>query len=100
MNQLGKENYEHLHIVLGVVNDKNLEEVLPLFPVKASYYFAKPAIPRGLDAEELKKNSEKFKLEGEVYSSVQNAYLSANEKAKRNDLIYVGGSTFTVAEII
>ena len=75
-------------------------EVLPLFPVEASYYFAKPAIPRGLDAEELKKNSEKFKLEGEVYSSVQNAYLSANEKAKRNDLIYVGGSTFTVAEII
>ncbi|WP_194716490.1 MULTISPECIES: bifunctional folylpolyglutamate synthase/dihydrofolate synthase [Mesonia] len=100
MNQLSKQKYEHLHIVLGVVNDKNLEEVLPLFPVEASYYFAKPAIPRGLDAEELKKNSEKFKLEGEVYSSVQNAYLSANEKAKRNDLIYVGGSTFTVAEII
>lgn len=100
MNQLGKEKYEHLHIVLGVVNDKNLEEILPLFPAKASYYFAKPAIPRGLNAEELKKVSEKFKLKGKVYPSVEHAYLAANEKANLDDLIFVGGSTFTVAEII
>ncbi len=100
MNQLSKEKYEHLHMVLGVVNDKNLEDVLPLFPKKASYYFAKPAIPRGLDADELKKVSEKFNLKGKVYSSVEKAYLAANEKANLNDLIFVGGSTFTVAEII
>lgn len=100
MNQLSKEKYEHLHMVLGVVNDKNLEEVLPLFPEKAFYYFAKPAIPRGLDADELKKVSGKFNLKGKVYSSVEKAYLAANEKANLNDLIFVGGSTFTVAEII
>ncbi|MDI9257999.1 bifunctional folylpolyglutamate synthase/dihydrofolate synthase [Flavobacterium sedimenticola] len=100
MNQLKKEIFNQLHIVLGVVNDKNLEEILPLFPKDAIYYFCKPNIPRGLDAEILKQNAEKFKLKGQIYNSVSNAYENSKKKAAVNDLIYVGGSTFVVAEIL
>lgn len=100
LKQLEKENFEQLHIVLGVVNDKNLGEILPLFPKKAKYYFCKPDIPRGLDAKILKDEASKFGLTGESYLSVSNAYQSAKENAERKDLIYIGGSTFVVAEIL
>lgn len=100
LNQIQKERFDQLHIVLGVVNDKNLDEILPLFPKKAMYYFCKPEIPRGLDAEILEETARRFELLGEVYNSVSNAYRAALKKAKANDFIYVGGSTFVVAEIL
>lgn len=100
LNQLKKESFDKLHIVLGVVNDKNLEEILPLFPKEALYYFCKPDIPRGLDAEILKQKAAEFKLTGKTYHSVSNAYQTAKQNASENDLIYVGGSTFVVAEIL
>ncbi|MDD3004958.1 folylpolyglutamate synthase/dihydrofolate synthase family protein [Flavobacterium sp.] len=100
MNQLQKENFLQLHIVLGVVNDKDLSEIMPLFPKNAIYYFCKPNIPRGLDAEFLQKTASGFGLIGEVYVSVINAYKSALANASKNDVIYVGGSTFVVAEIV
>ncbi|UPT69549.1 MAG: bifunctional folylpolyglutamate synthase/dihydrofolate synthase [Flavobacterium sp. JAD_PAG50586_2] len=100
LNQLKKESFDQLHIVLGVVNDKNLDEILPLFPKTAKYYFCKPNIPRGLDAEILKEKASGYDLEGETFSSVSNAYKAAKEKAMSKDLIYVGGSTFVVAEIL
>ncbi|WP_264520564.1 bifunctional folylpolyglutamate synthase/dihydrofolate synthase [Flavobacterium sp. N1994] len=100
LNQLQKERFDQLHIVLGVVNDKNLAEILPLFPKKAKYYFCKPEIPRGLEATILQQEAVAFGLIGKVYSSVSNAYQFAKENAGKNDLIYVGGSTFVVAEIL
>ena len=100
LQQLQEEPFEQLHIVLGVVNDKDLESILLLFPKTATYYFCKPNVPRGLDEKELEKISKTFNLLGRAFSSVEKAYLAANENAKNNDLIYVGGSTFTVAEII
>ncbi|TBX67681.1 bifunctional folylpolyglutamate synthase/dihydrofolate synthase [Flavobacterium silvisoli] len=100
LNQLQKEKFDELHIVLGMVNDKNLEEILPLFPKKAKYYFCKPNISRGLDAEILKEKAAEFKLKGEIYNSVSNAYQDAIKKASLDDFIYVGGSTFVVAEIL
>ena len=100
LQQLQEEPFEQLHIVLGVVNDKDLESILLLFPKTATYYFCKPNVPRGLDEKELEKISKSFNLVGRAFSSVEKAYLAANENAKNNDLIYVGGSTFTVAEII
>lgn len=100
LNQLKKENFDQLHIVLGVVNDKNLDEILPLFPKNAKYYFCKPDIPRGLDTEILKKKAAEHNLIGETYRSVSNAYQTARKNAGTNDLIYVGGSTFVVAEIL
>ena len=100
LNQLQKETFDKLHIILGVVNDKNLVEILPLFPQNAIYYFCKPDIPRGLDTEILKEKASEFNLNGEIYSSVSNAYQNAKENATKNDCIYIGGSTFVVAEIL
>jgi dihydrofolate synthase/folylpolyglutamate synthase len=100
LNQIQKEKFEKLHIVLGVVNDKDLEEILPLFPKKAIYYFCKPNIPRGLNAEILQKNASKFNLIGKVYNSVSNAYQAAMDKSDAKDFIYIGGSTFVVAEVL
>ena len=100
INQLKKEKYDQLHIVLGLVNDKNLTEILPLFPENAIYYFCKPDISRGLDQLILKEKAAEFNLVGQTYISVSNAYQAAKENAKENDFIYVGGSTFVVAEIL
>ena len=100
LQQLKNQAYERLHIVLGLVNDKNLEEILPLFPLEALYYFCKPNIPRGLDAEILKEKAAAFNLIGETYLSVSSAYQNAKKNAQSNDFIYVGGSTFVVAEIL
>lgn len=100
MQQIQKEKIEQLHMVLGVVNDKDLTEILPLLPQQAKYYFCKPNLPRGLDAEILKTTATNFGLTGDVYSSVSEAYQAAKNKATQNDFIYVGGSTFVVAEIL
>lgn len=100
MNQLKTEKYNQLHIVLGFVNDKKLTEILPLFPKNAIFYFCKPDISRGLDAELLKEKAEEYNLIGQTYDSVSNAYLAAKANANPNDFIYIGGSTFVVAEIL
>lgn len=100
LNQLQKEKFNRLHLVLGVVNDKNLEEILPLFPKNALYYFCSPNSSRGLAVEILREKAAEFGLKGETYLSVSNAYQNATKNAGPNDLIYVGGSTFVVAEIL
>jgi dihydrofolate synthase/folylpolyglutamate synthase len=100
INQLKKEKYDQLHIVLGLVNDKNLTEILPLFPENAIYYFCKPDISRGLDQLTLKEKAAEFNLVGQTYISVSNAYQAAKENAGNYDFIYIGGSTFVVAEIL
>ena len=100
LKQIQKEDFDTLHIVLGVVNDKDLDEILPLFPKKAIYYFCKPNIPRGLDVVILKQKAATFELKGEVYNSVSEAYQKALKNAEITDFIYIGGSTFVVAEIL
>lgn len=100
IKQLQEEEADELHIVIGVVNDKDLDAVLPLLPLKANYYFSRPNVPRGLDAVILQKKAAENDLFGEVYNSVPEAYKAALLKASEKDVIYVGGSTFTVAEII
>lgn len=98
--QLKTEKYDNLHLVLGVVNDKDLDSVLPLFPKQATYYFCKPNIPRGLKAVDLQKKAAEFNLKGDVYTSVSSAYENALKTATETDLIFIGGSTFVVAEVI
>ena len=100
MKQIQKEKFDTLHIVLGVVNDKDLDEILPLFPTNAIYYFCKPNIPRGLDSRTLQDKAAKFNLKGEVYNSVSESYNNALQNAIKSDFIYIGGSTFVVAEIL
>ncbi|TRX35486.1 bifunctional folylpolyglutamate synthase/dihydrofolate synthase [Flavobacterium sp. ZT3R18] len=99
LNQIQKETFDHLHIVLGVVNDKELDEVLPLFPKNATYYFCKPNIPRGLDSSILQEKALQFSLIGNTYNSVTDAYDSAKNNSIKKDFIYIGGSTFVVAEL-
>ena len=100
LNQIQKESFDQLHFVLGVVNDKDLDEVLPLFPKNAEYYFCKPNIPRGLEATVLAQKAAQFGLNGKIYNSVSAAYAKAKQNAQPTDFIYVGGSTFVVAEIL
>lgn len=100
MKQLSREEFDTLHIVLGVVNDKDLENVLPLFPKNANYYFCRPNIFRGLDASILHQKASEFELNGKAFNSVSEAYAAASHNASKNDFIYVGGSTFVVAEIL
>ncbi|CAM3980804.1 folylpolyglutamate synthase/dihydrofolate synthase family protein [Flavobacterium cucumis] len=100
LNQIEKHSFENLHMVLGVVNDKDLDSILPLFPKNAKYYFCKPNVPRGLDVEELMLKASGFGLFGEVFNSVSEAYVEAVNSAKESDFIYIGGSTFVVAEIV
>lgn len=100
IKQLNTVSYDQLHIVFGVVDDKNLDTILPLFPKNAIYYFCKPNVVRGLDEEELKQKALLYSLLGQTYSSVNDAYQKSFLAAAKNDLIFVGGSTFVVAEVL
>ncbi len=99
-DELGKMKYRQLHCVLGFVNDKKLDKALAFFPRDAKYYFAKADIPRGLDANILQAEALKFGLPGEAYASVKGALNAAKRAANPEDLIFVGGSVFTVAEVV
>ncbi|MDB5124352.1 MAG: fgs [Mucilaginibacter sp.] len=92
--------YGHLHFVIGVVNDKDISKMLAMLPKDATYYFCKPNIPRGLEAESLKQKAESFGLHGETYPSVKAAFDTAQRRAGKTDLVFVGGSTFVVAEVV
>lgn len=98
--QLENTEFNNLHFVLSVVNDKDIEGILELLPKYAEYYFCKADIPRGLDANILADKARSCGLKGDVYKSVRQAYSSACANAKEGDLVFVGGSNFTVAEVV
>jgi dihydrofolate synthase/folylpolyglutamate synthase len=100
LEQVQSQKYNKLHIVLGLVNDKDPDAVLAILPKKAEYYFVCPNVPRGLDAEQLRLNAEYYNLLGDSFSSVSKGLKRAISKAKKDDFVYVGGSTFVVAEIV
>jgi dihydrofolate synthase/folylpolyglutamate synthase len=100
MEQLKKEKYNQLHLVLGVVNDKKLDDILILLPKNAKYYFCQPNISRGLAAAVLQEKAATFGLKGSIYNSVSEAYEHSRKMAGVDDLIYIGGSNFVVAEIL
>lgn len=88
------------HMVLGFVEDKSLEKILPLFPKQATYYFCKPNVPRGLDADRLQAAAMAYQLKGKFYPSVSEAYSAALSSCETSDSIYIGGSIFVVAEVV
>lgn len=100
LEQVKKQSYDQLHIVLGFVKDKDVKSVLPLFPKDAKYYFVRPSIPRGMDAIQLEELAQEERLKGKVCRSVKKGLNKALKNATSNDMIYVGGSTFVVAEIV
>ncbi len=98
--QVSSIEFETLHIVTGAVNDKDLSKSLDYFPKKAAFYFCKPDIPRGLDADLLQKMASDKGLKGERYENVASALAKAIENATKNDLVLICGSIFVVAEAL
>lgn len=100
MEELRQLPHEKLHLVLGVVKDKSPDKILKLLPAYARYYFAKASIPRAMDSEILREKAAEFGLTGTAYPDVKSAMDAAITEADPNeDLVFVGGSTFVVADI-
>jgi dihydrofolate synthase / folylpolyglutamate synthase len=99
VEQLKLLRFKQLHFVFGTVNDKDIQKVLSILPKDAFYYFCQPNIPRALDAFILFSNAQSFGLVGEVVPSVHDAIKKAKDNASSEDMIFIGGSNFVVAEI-
>ena len=99
VQQIAETKYHQLHMVLGMVGDKDISKVLDLLPQDAIYYFCAASIPRALPAVELRLKAEGFGLIGKVFKNVNAAIQSAKENSSPDDFIFVGGSTFVVAEV-
>jgi len=100
VEQINQTAWKALHVVIGMVSDKDQDEVLSLLPINAQYYFTKAAIPRAAEPEVLAAKAERFGLNGHCYPTVRQALSVALANAGENDLVFVGGSTFVVAEIL
>ncbi len=100
VEQLSNIPFDRLHMVIGMVKDKDITKVLALLPTDATYYFCNANIPRALPAEELQTLAQPFGLKGQAHGSVQQALDAAKAQANVNDLIFIGGSTFVVAEVV
>lgn len=100
LKQLSLMHYSQLHMVWGMVKDKDISKILSVLPKDAVYYFCNAQLPRALPAEELKQKAETYGLKGEVYTTIAAAYAAAQSAAAPEDLVFVGGSTFVVAEVV
>ncbi len=100
INQIKRIPKSGLHIVIGFVNDKDLSSILPLFPQSADYYFTKASVPRALDEKILMIEAAKFGLKGNCFNDVKSGVKAAAEAAIDTDMIFIGGSTFVVAEAL
>lgn len=98
--ELSQQRFNELHFVVGFVNDKSVEDLLQLFPKNAHYYYVKPNVSRGMDEKILKQIAKKVGLSGKRFATVQDGLAKAKAKAGSKDFIYVGGSTFVVAEVV
>ncbi|MGA2823596.1 MAG: folylpolyglutamate synthase/dihydrofolate synthase family protein [Bacteroidales bacterium] len=100
LDQISKTPHKNLHFVFGLVNDKEIDNILQMLPKDATYYFCKADIPRGLDSNELRIKADGYGLTGESFGSVKKALKAARQCAGVNDLVFIGGSTFIVAEVV
>ena len=98
--QINEQAYNQLHLVLGFVNDKDVLSILNFFPKKATYYFCQPDVPRKYDIDDLYKIIPEDITDKHFFDTVEKALIAAKSNATENDMIYVGGSTFIVAEVI
>ena len=100
VEQLKHTKHDQLHMVIGMVNDKDVSGVLQLLPKDAIYYFTQASVKRALPAEELKELAEHFDLKGQSYKEVKQAIDAAKRNASSNDLIFIGGSNFIIADLL
>ena len=98
--QLSRQHYDRLRIVIGMVNDKDIRGVLALLPTDASYYFTQASVKRALPAEEVQKQASAFGLKGNAYPNVKIALKEALAQSGPQDLIFIGGSSFIVADLL
>lgn len=89
-----------LHIVMGFVADKDIEHIIELFPKSATYYISNAQIPRALPVDQLADKCTSIGLDFTKYPTVESAYIAAKNAASDNDIIYIGGSTFVVADLL
>jgi len=99
MKQLSQENFKQLHIIWSSVQDKDLELIFPLLPKEAEYYWCQADIPRAMDQKLLQEHANRHDLFGNLYNTPVKAYENAMSKANSNDLVFIGGSTFTVGDL-
>lgn len=92
--------YDHLHMVIGMVKDKDISGVLRILPKHATYYFCRPDLERAMDASQLAEMAAEYQLKGEIFNDVETAILAAKKSAGEKDMIFIGGSTFVVAEAL
>lgn len=100
VHQLKNENYTNLHIIIGFVNDKDIDHILEILPRNAKYYFTQASIPRALNCDTLSNKASEKGLYGGTFKSVVSAYQDAINKCADTDMVYIGGSTFVVADIL
>jgi len=100
VEQIAMQKFDKLHIVMGMVKDKDINKILALLPVNAQYYWCKAQLPRALNEVELQTQAKQYNLIGNAFETVALAFENAKQNAKPNDLIFVGGSTFVVAEVL
>ena len=100
VEQINSTPYEKLHMVIGFVNDKNIDGILQLLPKNAEYYFTKASSPRAMDEKQLAQRAKMFGLKGERFENVKLAIEFSKTKSNPNDLIFIGGSTFIVADAL
>lgn len=100
VKQMQALKHDHIHFVLGMVGDKDIRNIMKVLPENATYYYCKPNIPRGCEAYRLAMHARRRGLKGNIYPSVKDAYKAALLAASKNDMVYIGGSTFVVAEVV
>ncbi|MCF8430123.1 MAG: bifunctional folylpolyglutamate synthase/dihydrofolate synthase [Bacteroidia bacterium] len=100
IQQIAMQKFDKLHLVIGIVKDKDINKILALLPVNAQYYWCKAQLPRALNEIELQMQAKQYNLNGNAFETVTLAFESAKKNASKNDFIFVGGSTFVVAEAL
>lgn len=100
VRNLGSTSYKTLHFIVGVMRDKDLSHMLPQLPKDAIYYFCSPDIPRAMPSDELMRQAAVYNLKGNFYNSVKEAFRCAKLSAHKEDMVFIGGSNFVVAEVL
>jgi len=100
VTQLSRQTYQHLHIIIGMVSDKDVTSILRMLPKDAIYYFTQASVKRAMPAAEFAKKAANEGLKGEVFENVSQAYDAALKEASPEDLIFIGGSNFIVADML
>ena len=100
VQQLKAQTCQTMHIIIGMVNDKDVRAVLKLLPKDATYYFTKASVKRAIDENELKSIAKNYGLKGNTYTDVETAYHEAIKRSQPNDFVFVGGSSYIVADFM